>query len=699
MTQDVSTWLHWAVSAALFIFAFFFLIRYVLPSWRLGNELRAAHQALTALKERGTVLDLERVAQEAMSGPALPHCWSEYRDTLHRQYGQTAMGERVVTRLRATAMASAFFNETTLIDGRMATEFFKHLPGLLTGLGIIGTFSGLILGLQAFQVSDDATVVRQGLQGLLLAVSGAFRVSAAAIALAMVVTLVEKVLISRRLAELERLVGLIDSLFESGAGEEYLQKLVESSESSATQAQQIKDALVSDLRSILQELTQAQINAAVAGHEQTAQAISVAIQDGLKEPLNRISDAVQNVSQQQGDAVNRMLTDVLASFAQQMREMFGGQLSGMNEVLAETARSIQVASSRFDTLATQLQDAGNDAASAMAKRMEALMESMSARQAEADAHMAEFLQTVRQSVQEGQSESAELMMNTFAELSKTTSELVSQMRQQTDRAAQEGAQQVRQLSSETAALLEQQSAAVQTLVANLGHQAERTAQDSAHQLRQVGTEAVSMLERQSAMLQDLLQATDQATAAMRQASERAVTGANASVERMATGADRLHGAASVLESSLGQMATASRTVEQSVQELRGASTELSTASRAAAQALNDQQAVRSSIATMVEELGSIVDSARREASMTSEIIQSIERSAEALKVSAGAADIYLHQVNEVLSSTHESFASQLTSTLRQGNATFQEELAQAVDMLRGAIQDLGDTLDGLPERH
>jgi hypothetical protein len=44
--------------------------------------------------------------------------------------------------------------------------------------------------------------------------------------------------------------------------------------------------------------------------------------------------------------------------------------------------------------------------------------------------------------------------------------LVSQMRQQADRAAQEGVQQVRQLSSETAALLEQQSAAVQALVAN-----------------------------------------------------------------------------------------------------------------------------------------------------------------------------------------------------------------------------------------
>ena len=35
-----------------------------------------------------------------------------------------------------------------MVDAPLRTEFYKHLPGILTGLGIIGTFSGLIIGLQ-----------------------------------------------------------------------------------------------------------------------------------------------------------------------------------------------------------------------------------------------------------------------------------------------------------------------------------------------------------------------------------------------------------------------------------------------------------------------------------------------------------------------------------------------------------------------
>lgn len=656
MADLISTGLHWGIGALLAGFLVSFLIWYVAPGWRLRIELKQALKALNEMKAKGPVLDRDRVAREAMPGPTLPHCWGEYQDTLHQQYGLNAMGERVVTRLRATAMASSFFNEGTLIEVRMGTEFFKHLPGILTGLGIIGTFSGLILGLQGFQVSDDAAVVKQSLQGLLHAVGSAFLVSACAIVLAMVVTFFEKVMVNRRLAQVERLVNLIDSLFDSGAGEEYLQKLVESSESSATQAQQIKDALVSDLRSILTELTQAQINASAAGHEQTSKAIAQSIQEGLHEPLTRISEAVQNVSHQQGDAVNRLLTDVLASFAQQMREIFGGQLSGMNEVLAETARSIQAASSRFDTLAAQLQSAGNDAADAMAKRMEALMESMSARQAEADARMNEFLQTIRQSVQDGQAQSAEMMMGTFAELSQTTKDLVAELRQQ----------------------------------------AQGQAQDHAQRVSRISTETTDSLGKQAASVQALVEAVDRATDAMRAAAEKAVSGVNASVERMAIGADRLHGASGTLEGALNHMGGAANAVSSSIHELHGASTELTAATRATNQALADQQQVRSAIAAMVEQLSSIVDSAKRDASVHSQLVSSIERASETLKQASGQADDYLSKVNEALAGAHESFATQLTSTLRHANTTFHEELGKAVDMLRGAIQDLGDTLDSVP---
>ena len=39
---------------------------------------------------------------------------------------------------RSTAVSR--FNTQVLVDTPLNTEFFRHLPGLLTGIGIIGTF-------------------------------------------------------------------------------------------------------------------------------------------------------------------------------------------------------------------------------------------------------------------------------------------------------------------------------------------------------------------------------------------------------------------------------------------------------------------------------------------------------------------------------------------------------------------------------
>ena len=47
--------------------------------------------------------------------------------------------------------AEAYFNSQYVVDSRLRTEFFRHLPGIFTGVGIIGTFSGLITGLRQFQ--------------------------------------------------------------------------------------------------------------------------------------------------------------------------------------------------------------------------------------------------------------------------------------------------------------------------------------------------------------------------------------------------------------------------------------------------------------------------------------------------------------------------------------------------------------------
>src|SRR5262249_37062657 len=127
----------------------------------------------------------------------LSHLWQEYRHTLHEQRAVDAKsGSQEVIGIRATVPAETFFNSQAVVDGRLRVEVFKHLPGICTGLGIIGTFIGLINGLSAFRVSENAQEVRTSLEALLHGVFEAFLVSAAAITIAMSITLLEKWLIS-----------------------------------------------------------------------------------------------------------------------------------------------------------------------------------------------------------------------------------------------------------------------------------------------------------------------------------------------------------------------------------------------------------------------------------------------------------------------------------------------------------------------
>ena len=94
---------------------------------------------------------------------------------------------------QATSPAEHFFGEQLVVDSPLRADFFRHVPGILTGVGIIGTFVGLILGLLQFDVRDPEQLQTQ-LSLLVQTVGQAFFVSAAAIALAMLFTWISVVM-------------------------------------------------------------------------------------------------------------------------------------------------------------------------------------------------------------------------------------------------------------------------------------------------------------------------------------------------------------------------------------------------------------------------------------------------------------------------------------------------------------------------
>ncbi len=714
-----SYWNVIVTGAILAVIAFAFVTRFVQPARRIGRELDATIAKLSQIKrEVGThVTHLDRIAEEVMRGATLSHCWSEFRETLHGQTGINSQGQEAVVRYRASALAETFFTDQALVETPLQTEFYKHLPGILTGIGIIGTFTGLILGLVHFEVTTNADQVRQSLAGLIQNVGHAFVVSASAIALAMLATWVEKSLVTRRYRQVEELCVLIDSLFDAGAGEEYLARLVQASETSATQAIQIKDALVADLKAVLAELTHQQISAYAVQNQKLSDSMARTFSESLKEPITRISEAVERVSGNQGDAVNRMLTDVLASFSSQMQEMFGGQLKGMNEVLLQTSQSIQAASARFDQLAANMQDAGQGAVARMAERMETLVGSLEARQEVMNGRMAEFVEQIRQAVDGSQAESAEKTRTMLAELGNQVVAAVNQLEQQSKQAAAGHEAQVDKMEGQLDRFLKMTEVVVtryqretgeklQSNLDELGNktsgllaalQEQGTQAASAHAARQAefSQQAETVLSKLADEVEVLAGSVQLASQAMETSVDQLAATTRDSVERMNAGADTLNTAAVTLSQGLDGMHVAATGIAGSSDKLATASANMLEASDTVEGVMDEYRATRDSFAGIVENLRGVIDNARKEASMTSAIVTQLTAATDKLTAAQQSADDYLDGVSDVLAQAHTSFAENVEKTLRVGNAQFHKELSEAVNRLKGAIQELGDTLDAV----
>lgn len=784
LIPHLQSWGHHALTlvliSVLVYFAYTFGRDFYTPGKKVSADLALALDKIREIKAKGDYTDLDGIRENAMVSATLKFCWDEFSDTLHGQKKADSQGVMQVNRYRATALANSFFTEQIVISTPLKAEFFKHLPGILTGIGIIGTFLGLILGLFTFDVSKDADQVRNSLRNLLTSVGNAFIVSLTAIGMAMWITWLEKRTINGLYTELDELCGLIDSLFEAGAGEEYLQRLVDASETSATQAMQMKESIVTDLKQVLTELTNQQIATMTATSQQLSQSIGDSITQGLVDPLTRISEAVQTVGNSQGEGVTKLLTDVMSRFVTEMDGMFGSQMRGMNDMLVQTASTIQDASQRFEQLANQIQQAGSGAADAMSKRVEEALLNMQNAQASSNEQMRMFVEQLKQNITQGQSESSELTKNLVKELSESTTalvrslqdqtnsaqsahddrqkardeqmnlllehlkenisntqaesanattqllgklgesteKLVKQLEDQTEKARQEQVQRSAQqdasttelldnlkkhfqsaqseTASSTSALLSQLGEATQNLVKSLQEQGNQAQLDHTQRMADLVDKITTVLGQNHAQVSRLTEVVTESSNAMRDSISRLQTSTNTNIEKMGTGAEMLHGASVRLTENLSAVKASTEGLGANAKQLVDASSNLSNALSAMQHALGDQKSVRDAIGMMVADLKNTVENAKKDASLTTELVANLERASGQLQKAQTDAGKYLSGISEVLAKAHSEFATQLRATLTDNNKAYQAELAQATNYLKGAIQDLGDVLDSLP---
>ncbi|MDP2903959.1 MAG: anti-phage ZorAB system protein ZorA [Methylovulum sp.] len=655
-TENLTAYWHLIVLGSIIIVLLgLFIFGFLIPSIILGKNLNRAIQNLKITKGNGAAINIDLIGSEMMTTPKLGHCWTEFAQTLHKQTASDDMGQERVLHWRSTVPAEVFFNVETLIAVELRTEYFKHQPGILTGIGIIGTFAGLLRGLSTFSVSSDPETVRLSLDTLIQGVREAFYVSLFAIALAMLTTFAEKLIVTRRIKQVEELCQLLDSLFEGGAGEEYLARLVKAGESRATQTAQLKDVLVSDLKEMLAEMTRQQTEAIAASFatssENSGNRIAQAISDSLSEPLQKIAAAVNTTTDNNGEAVTRVLNEVLITFSQKLEDMFGGQMGGINQLLQQTTTAMQSTVARFDQLANNLGDAGKNAADVMSERLSAALESMEARQLALNNTMTEFVTQLREMVQSSQSETSSQLQKTLALLGDQVATMTDQLQKQAKIAADTHQNQQGTLQQNALALNQELATQVQT----------------------------SMSAMQSCVT-ILLDATKDNTQRM----ESSAGTLSLAAENFAKAGNSVAGVIQQTGTVTDKMATTSialNTVANTVQA-----------------ALNDYNTAGKVMAQMVEALKATVEAAKKDATVSQALVNQIKQSAEHLLQAQSSVDGIFAEVCKALAEAHEEFTKNVKSGLVSSNVAYQKELRDSVDILKSAIQELGDLVDNISVR-
>jgi hypothetical protein len=672
----------------LLVLTTFFLVIFLARAVVLIAKLSKIALTLASLKSPRK----QALEQVFAADKTLAHLWREYADTLHRQQEFGGSGREALDILRSTVPASSIFTTDTIVDAQLWTEFFKHVPGIFTGLGIIGTFSGLIRGLQAFQVSADPNVVRGGLEGLMHQVGDAFVVSAIAIGLAMFSTLVERICVATLLKKIEEINARLDGFFVSGAGEEYLARLTRASEDSAAQAKILKDALVGDLERILTTLAERQVEAQRVGIRELGENITLGITGTLAGPLDALAASAHRTGEGNNDAVTRLLTDVLAGFSQRLEDLFGGQISGINKLQQQTMDALGAAVAKLNQMVTAIEQAGTKSADSLNQRLLSALGDMEAHQRTANERMAVFVDQLRGTIDQTQSETNRKLQETLSQLGTAVDAQIAALREQGERSVTAQLERESAASGRTDANLRLLATKVEEVMGSLRTHLDAAAEAQGQREQRLSDSTASAVTNLSLVAEMMMSEARAVSAGVSAAVDAMRVATTTAIDKMNSGSETLYLAASEFKTAGQSVSNVFQEAEALSHGLRQSAGWIANASADLQGVVVDHAGTRDALAKMIEEMRGIVENAKREAGIGADAISRIEAASQGLGQAQKQAEDYLNEVTRILSATHEKYSTSLSSALQEQYKAFYSRLSEATGLLRAAIEELAVTV-------
>ena len=508
-------------------------------------------QAIDAMDVVSKFADIQK-SFKSMAGSAeevrLEQAWQQYEHSLLK----------TPTSVRATRTASSVFQEHSLVNEPLGVDFNRHLPGIFTAMGIIGTFVGIYVGLQKAtaklqeaarmkDLAEQAKATGEATTFFLTHVGPAFVASLVAVFAGVAFLWLERKLYSSLASDLQRLQSNLDRLFVLTPGEEYLRTLVDHSMQQTRYMKEFSVDLAGAIEKAMELLVAQQIQEMKASNERLAQQMAESVGGQLGAVSENLRDAVKEMKREQAGSTEATLTRLVEQFQgtlsgsaqNQLQEMAGAlsgaatTMEGMKKEIQEFIRTLSVTNQRqSQSLHDETERLRQEAAEAQkASRMEldSFLQSLGNRLQSLQAGMMKGSGEAMGTVQR---ELSQMVRESLATQEAVSTKLVGQVEAMQARTATQMEKVLASISSSASAgtdkVIATQTAAIEklsNLLSGTQREMEQTIGRLSSSLTQnLGANLEAMTREVRSMAENMRESTKAVLGDMRAASSQSVTG-------------------------------------------------------------------------------------------------------------------------------------------------------------------------------
>lgn len=340
---------HSFVSVVSTIVIFYIIILYIMKCYtalrKIADEVDSVKEQLMPFNTQNASDNYESIKEIFYKSVYLKNAWRGYQKTLYKVSGYNQKDI-----LYATHDADEWFNLANISNG-VNLQFWQNIGGIFTGLGILGTFLGLSIGLSGIDLQNISS---KEIANLVSGMNTAFFTSLIGITLALIFNFLHKSIIDKLSESIDDLNEKIETLFVPKNAEQLLADSYANSVEQSTQfkafstnlAISIGDALeqklsTSSFADNIKNMDNTLIEVSNFMSQELPNVISNAIGEQIKENLVPVFVNLQNAIEVLSTSGQSAIVDGIKGGASKELTAFADTLQQMNTNLQSAMRQMQ----------------------------------------------------------------------------------------------------------------------------------------------------------------------------------------------------------------------------------------------------------------------------------------------------------------------------------------------------------------------